>query len=84
MMKIRSNTPNQELQEFSANPDAEKFQGATRKAEAIRESKIKNAADSARKQVNVPRYLESAFYQPLSGDIVADWRLRGRLSVYAD
>ncbi|HAW29847.1 MAG TPA: rhomboid family intramembrane serine protease [Planctomycetaceae bacterium] len=43
----------QELQEFSANPDAEKFQGATRKAEAIRESKIKNAADSARKQVNV-------------------------------
>ena len=43
----------QELQEFSANPDAEKFQGATRKAEAIRESKIKKAADSARKQVNV-------------------------------
>ncbi|EDL56463.1 rhomboid family intramembrane serine protease [Gimesia maris] len=43
----------QELQEFSANPDAEKFQGATRKAEAIRESKIKKVADSARKQVNV-------------------------------
>ncbi|HCO23897.1 MAG TPA: rhomboid family intramembrane serine protease, partial [Gimesia maris] len=34
----------QELQEFSANPDAEKFQGATRKAEAIRESKIKKVA----------------------------------------
>lgn len=43
----------QELQDFSTNPDAEKFQGAARQAEAIRESKIQKAADSARKQVNV-------------------------------
>ncbi|MCA9022687.1 MAG: rhomboid family intramembrane serine protease [Planctomycetaceae bacterium] len=42
-----------ELNEFIAHPDAEKFQGAARQAEAIRESKIKKAADSARQQVNV-------------------------------
>ncbi|WP_417383976.1 rhomboid family intramembrane serine protease [Gimesia sp.] len=42
-----------ELNDYIAHPDAEKFQGAARQAEAIRESKIKKAADSARQQVNV-------------------------------
>ncbi|MFH1302347.1 MAG: rhomboid family intramembrane serine protease, partial [Planctomycetota bacterium] len=41
------------LDEFLANPEADKYQGVTRQAEAIREEKIKKAVEASRKQVNV-------------------------------
>ena len=41
------------LDELLANPEADKYQGVTRQAEAIREEKIKKAVEASRKQVNV-------------------------------
>tara|TARA_R110002111_G_scaffold262504_1_gene338959 strand:- start:145517 stop:146449 length:933 start_codon:yes stop_codon:yes gene_type:complete len=41
------------LDEFLANPEADKYRGVTRQAEAIREAKIKKAVEASRKQVNV-------------------------------
>ena len=41
------------LDEFLANPEADKYQGVTRQAEAIREEKIKKAVEASKKQVNV-------------------------------
>lgn len=42
-----------ELNEFLANPEAEKYQGITHKAAGIREERIKKAVAGAKKQVNV-------------------------------